>query len=42
MHLLSTKHFTEMKFGINTLHLDNNLMTRVAQSFNNNLKIQQL
>ena len=31
-----------MRFGIDTLHSDNDIMTRVAQSLNSNLMAHQL
>ena len=37
MHLSSTRYSDEIRFGTDTLHSDNDMMTRVAQPFNKDL-----
>ena len=39
-HLLLMKYLNKMRVDINALHLNNNLMTKVAKPLSNNLKMQ--
>lgn len=41
MYLLSIKHFNRIKNSYDTIHLNNNLITRVVQLLNNDLIVKQ-